>query len=105
MGLFINNYLTGEVVGGGKEASLIFLGLINPSRIPGSPLELRQLCGSHSRLDCALSNLTRATMETIKRGWPAILDCPGLKVLVWDKTRAVLGALGPRITLVRGDKG
>lgn len=39
MGLFINNYLIGEVVGGGKEASLIFLGLINPSHIPGSPLE------------------------------------------------------------------
>ena len=35
MGLFINNYLIGEVVGGGKEASPILLGLINPSHIPG----------------------------------------------------------------------
>lgn len=68
MGVFINNYLIGEVVGGGKEASLIFLGLINSSHIPGSPLELRQMCGGHSRIDCAVRNLTKATMETIKRG-------------------------------------
>lgn len=67
MGLFINNYLIGEVVGGGKEASLIFLGLINPSHIPGSPLELRQLPWGHSRIDCTVSNPIRAAMEMIKR--------------------------------------
>ena len=67
MGLFINNYLIGEVVGGGKEASLMFLCLINPSHIPGSPLELRQLPGGRARIDCAVSNPIRAAMETIKR--------------------------------------
>lgn len=40
-----------------------FPGLINPTHVPGLLLQLRQLHGGHSRVDCAVSNPLRETLK------------------------------------------